>query len=103
MKYLLMVRVKATVQPSPEVAAALQIHKQYIADLAGRGVVESVYTFAGSGNGCCIISAETSEDLNDLLAGTPAFALCDIDVYPLADFYKQMDRVASLMLRKPPA
>jgi hypothetical protein len=32
MKYLLMVRVKAAIQPSPEVAAALQIHAQYVAD-----------------------------------------------------------------------
>jgi|HubBroStandDraft_1064217.scaffolds.fasta_scaffold727108_1 muconolactone delta-isomerase len=60
--------------------------------IAKRGILESVYTFAGNAHDCSITNAETPEGLNDLMMGTPAFSLCDVDVYPLADFYKQMER-----------
>jgi hypothetical protein len=35
--------------------------------------------------------------MNDLLAQTPALVICDIDVYPLADFQKQMDTGSTIM------
>jgi hypothetical protein len=58
--------------------------------------MESLFTFAGTGNGTCILNADTPEQLDDITVSGPAFPFCDLDVRPLADFAAQMDRTGNL-------
>ena len=93
MKFLLMVRIKPNAVPNAEM---IRIHKEFIRRLQENGKAEAVYTFAGSNNGMSIVNVDSFEELNDLMIQTPAIAICDIDVYPLADFQKQMDRIIKI-------
>jgi muconolactone delta-isomerase len=93
MKILLMVRVKSNAVPNAEM---IRIHKQFIRRLQENGKAEAVYTCAGSNNGMSIVNVDSFEELNDLMIQTPAIAICDIDVYPLADFHRQMDRMIQI-------
>jgi muconolactone delta-isomerase len=94
MKYLVLVSIKPNVQPNPEI---LSRHKDWVLQQVKNGVMEAAYTFAGSGNGMCIITAESPEQLNDITTSAPGFPICDLDVRPLADFAKQMDRMGALL------
>jgi muconolactone delta-isomerase len=93
MKFLLMVRVRPNATPNAEM---IRFHKQFIQRLQEEGKAEAVYTFAGSNNGISIVNVDSFEELNDLMIQTPAIAICDIDVYPLADFQRQMDRMIQI-------
>jgi muconolactone delta-isomerase len=96
MKYLVLVAVKPTAQIDP---AMLLSHKDWGLQQVAKGVMESLYTFAGTGNGMCILTADTPEQLDDIIASAPAFFNCDLDVRPLADFAAQMDRIANGLKR----
>ena len=61
--------------------------------------MEVPYVFAGSSDGMCIVNADTPEDLNDLMMAAPGGAFCDVQIRPLADFAKQMDRAAAALER----
>jgi muconolactone delta-isomerase len=93
MKYLVLVTVKPSAQLDP---AMLSMHKEWALQLVEKGVMESLYTFAGTGDGMCILNADTPEQLNDITVSAPAFPACDLDVRPLADFSAQMHRIGNL-------
>jgi muconolactone delta-isomerase len=93
MKFLCMVRIKPNAVPNAEM---IRIHKEFIRGLQEKGKAEAVHTFAGSSNGMGIFNVDSFEELNDLMTQTPAIAICDIDIYPLADFQRQMDRMIQI-------
>jgi muconolactone delta-isomerase len=96
MKYLLLITRKTGAEPTADVWIR---HKEWVQQEVKQGTIEVPYTFAGSTHGMCIVNAETPEDLNDLMMAAPAGPFADVEVRPLADFAKQMDRVAAAMKR----
>lgn len=61
---------------------------------------EMYHCFAAAPGGMTI---ESMDELNNKVFEAPAGPFCDIEVYPLVDFAKQMDRFADLLERARPA
>jgi muconolactone delta-isomerase len=97
MKYLLLITTNpAAPQPTPDVFLR---HKEWVQQQEKKGTIEASYTFAGSNEGMCIMNADTPEDLDDIMIAAPARPYANIEVKPLSDFAKSMDRVAAAMKR----
>jgi len=96
MKYLLLISAKPGAQPTPE---AFLKHKEWVQQEVKKGAIEVPYTFAGSNDGMCIINAQSPEDLSDIMMAAPAGPFADVQVKPLADFAKRMDRAVAALKR----
>ena len=94
MKFLLMIKARKDAVVTPDI---LRIHKKFVREALESGKADVGYTFAGTSNGMAIINADDFEELGDFMLQTPMAALTDIDIYPLADFQKQMDRVIKVL------
>ena len=98
MKYLLLITTNPNprAQPTPDVFLR---HKEWVQQEVKKGTMEVPYTFAGSDEGMCIVNAQSPEELDDILIAAPGRPFVNIEVKPLSDFAKSMDRAAAAMKR----
>jgi hypothetical protein len=98
MKFLVLVRIRRDAQITVELAGA---HTRAILEGVEKGLAESVYIFAGRGvpDGMMIVNADTPEQLNKVVLSAPGFSVCDLEVYPLADFAKAADDFIDMLHR----
>ena len=90
MKFLMIARPR----PIPGVTSAMV---EATRDIAKRnttnGVVDCFYSFAGGSGSCSIINAESGEALMETLMEAPVSSFLDIDIHPLADGQKFLDKL----------
>ena len=90
MKFLLIAKPR----PVPGVTSAMI---EATRDIAMRnvknGVVDCFYSFAGGSGSCSIVSADSGEALMDMLMEAPASPFLDVEIQPLADGRKFLDKV----------
>ena len=98
MKFLVLVKIRRDAHVTVELAGA---HKRAILEQVGKGMAESVYIFAGRGvpDGMMIVNADTPEQLNEVILSAPGFSVCDLEVYPRADFAKAADEFIAMLQR----
>ena len=61
-----------------------------------RGEVDCAYAFVGGG-GCSIQNANSAEEVNERLFGSPLGLFYEFEVRPLSDYGKFMDTVAQAL------
>lgn len=83
-------RMGASMMPSGQMIRA---HKEVVLDALKRGEIDCTYAFVGGG-GFSIQNANSAEELNQRLMGSPLGIFYDFDVRALTDYAKYMDTVA---------
>ncbi len=92
MKFLVIRRPRmgASVMPS---AQLIRAHKEVVLEALKRGDIDCTYAFVGGG-GFSIQNANSAEELNQRLLGSPLGMFYDFDVRALTDYAQYMDTVA---------
>jgi hypothetical protein len=86
-------RVGAVVQPTGQL---LRAQKEGLLAAIKRGEVDCAYAFVGGG-GFSIINANSTEEVNERLFGSPLGLFYEFEVRPLADYGKFMDTAAQAL------
>ena len=74
----------------------IRAHKEVVLNAVKRGDADCAYAFLGGG-GFSIQNANSTEELNQRLMGSPLALFYEFDVRPLTDYAKFMDSVAEAM------
>ena len=74
----------------------VRAHKEVVLSAVKRGDADCAYAFLGGG-GFSIQNAESAEDLNQRLMGSPLALFYEFDVRALTDYGKFMDTVAQAL------
>lgn len=86
-------RTGALVQPTSQMIRA---HKEGLLGAIKRGEADCAYAFVGGG-GISIVNADSTEEVNQRLFGSPLGLFYEFDVRPLADYAQFMDTVAQAL------
>jgi muconolactone delta-isomerase len=85
MKFLVIATRREQVPVPPEaVPAILNADHAWLNDLVANGTLDFVYGFAVGGGGVAIANAKSGEELNSIIASSPANPLLVFEVRPLA-------------------
>jgi hypothetical protein len=95
MKFLVIRKPRpgAPVQPTSQMIRA---QKERLLEAVKRGEVDCTYAFVGGG-GISITNANSAEEVNERLFGSPLGLFYEFEVRPLADYGKFMDTVAQAL------
>jgi hypothetical protein len=95
MKFLLIrkPRMGTGMTPTGEMVRA---QKDTVLGALKRGEADCVYAFVGGG-GCAILNADSAEELNQRLMGSPLGLFYEFDVRALTDYGQFMDTVAKAL------
>ena len=95
MKFLVIRKPRpgAIVQPTSQLIRA---QKEGLLGAIKRGEADCAYAFVGGG-GISILNANTAEEVNQRLFGSPLGFFYEFEVHPLADYSKFMDTVAEAL------
>jgi hypothetical protein len=74
----------------------IRAHKEVLLDAVKRGEADCAYAFLGGG-GFSIQNANSAEELNQRMMGSPLALFYEFDVRVLTDYAKFMDSVAEAM------
>jgi hypothetical protein len=77
-------------------AEMIRAHKEVVQNAVKRGEADCTYAFLGGG-GFSIQNANSAEDLNQRLMGSPLALFYEFDVRALTDYGKFMDTVAQAL------
>ena len=86
-------RAGAPIQPTSQMIRA---QKEVVLGTVKRGEADCAYAFVGGG-GFSIQNANSAEDLNQRIFGSPLGLFYDFEVRPLADYSQFMDTVAQVL------
>jgi hypothetical protein len=86
-------RVGALVQPTSK---TIRAQKEGLLAAIKRGEADCAYAFVGGG-GISIVNANSAEEVNQRLFGSPLGFFYEFEVHPLADYSKFMDTVAEAL------
>ena len=92
MKFLVIRKVRTGTGMTPT-AQMIRAQKEVELGAVKRGEADCAYAFLGGG-GCSIQNANSAEDLNQRLMGSPMGLFYEFDVRALADYGQFMDTVA---------
>ena len=81
-------------------AKVIREQKQGVADAIKRGVIDCIYAFPGGGGNIGIVNADSLEQLNETLMGTPLFLYSEFEVRPLTDYHKYMENLAAALEKR---
>jgi muconolactone delta-isomerase len=56
------------------------------------GKMDALWGFAGMPGGCGIVNVDTADELDEIMTSFPFAQLSEIQIYPLADLRKSLDR-----------
>ena len=85
MKYLVTTRRRDGVPVPPEaMAGMLHAQRDWLQEKLDEGTFDIAYPFAQGGGGIGIVNAETGDELNEIITGSPLFGVTQIEVQPLA-------------------
>ncbi len=90
-------RVSSGMIPTGKV---IREQKQGVADAIKRGVIDCIYAFPGGGGNVGIVNADSPEQLNEMLMGTPLFLYSEFEVRALTDYDKYMENVAAALEKR---
>ena len=90
MKFLIITRARGAAVPPAAMATLFEATKAYITRARNAGKWDVVY--AHPGGGVAIANHDTAEDLQAWLAEYPFAPLQDIEVLPLSDVEKSLDK-----------
>ena len=95
MKFLVIRKPRAgtTIQPTSQLIRA---QKEGLLGAIKRGEADCAYAFVGGG-GISILNANSAEEVNQRLFGSPLGLFYEFEVRPLADYGKFMDTVAQAL------
>jgi muconolactone delta-isomerase len=85
-------RVSSGMIPSSKV---IREQKQAVAAAIKRGTIDCIYGVPGGGGNVGIANADSLEQLNEVLMGTPLFLYSEFEVRPLTDYDKYMENLAA--------
>jgi hypothetical protein len=74
----------------------IRAHKEVVLGAVKRGEADCAYAFLGGG-GCSIQNANSAEELNQRLMGSPLGLFYEFDVRALTDYGQFMDTVAQAL------
>jgi len=77
----------------------IRAHKEVLLNAVKRGEADCAYAFLGGG-GFSIQNANSAEELNQRMMGSPLAMFYEFDVRALTDYGKFMDSVADAMDRQ---
>jgi hypothetical protein len=95
MKFLVIRKVR-TGTGMTATAEMVRAHKEVVLSAVKRGDADCAYAFLGGG-GFSIQNANSAEDLNQRLMGSPLALFYEFDVRALTDYGKFMDTVAQAL------
>src|SRR5713101_3210872 len=92
MKFLVIrkVRTGTGMQPTSQMIRA---QKEVVLGAVKRGEADCAYAFVGGG-GFSVLNANSAEEVNQRLLGSPMGLFYDFEVRPLTDYSQHMDTVA---------
>jgi muconolactone delta-isomerase len=79
---------------------AIREQKQGALDGIKRGTLDCIYAFPGGGGNVGIANADSPEQLNEILMGTPLFLYSEFEVHALTDYDKYMENVAAALEKR---
>ena len=86
MKYLVTVKRRDGVAFPPDtIAGILAGQREFIREKIADGTFDAAYGFPQGGGGIAIVNADSAEELSEILASSPVFAIADQAVLPLAE------------------
>ena len=85
-------RVGTAIVPTSK---TIREHRQSALDGVKRGGLDCIFGIAGGGGSVAIANADSIDQLNETLMGTPLFLFSEFDIRPLTDYAKYMDGVAA--------
>jgi muconolactone delta-isomerase len=84
-KFLVIATRREQVPVPPEaVPVMLNADREWLNDLVASGTLDFVYGFAEGGGGVAIANAKSGEELNTIIASSPAYPLLQWEIRPLA-------------------
>lgn len=95
MKFLV-IRKPRTGAPTQPTSQMIRAQKEMLLAAVKRGEIDCAHAFVGGG-GCSIINANSAEEVNERLFGSPLGFFYEFEVRPLADYGKFMDTVAQAL------
>jgi muconolactone delta-isomerase len=99
MKFLVLRKPRVTSGLIPS-AKVIREQKQGALDAVKQGVIDCIYAFPGGGGNVAIVNADSVEQLNERLMGTPLFLYSEFEVRPLTDYDKYMENVAAALEKR---
>jgi muconolactone delta-isomerase len=79
---------------------AIREQKEAVSAAIKRGVIDCIYGLPGGGGNVGIVNADSLEQLNEVLTGTPLFLYSEFSVQPLSDYNKYMENVAAALEKR---
>jgi hypothetical protein len=95
MKFLVIRKLRTGTGMTPT-AEMVRAHKEVVLSAVERGDADCAYAFLGGG-GFSIQNANSAEELNQRLMGSPLGLFYEFDVRALTDYGKFMDTVAQAL------
>ena len=86
LKYLVLSRLKSTVNVTPAIVKAVADHYDLVKKLRAKGKLEVHYPLLGSHGGMSIYVVESHEELQSLLVQNPLFNFNDYEIFPLLEY-----------------
>ena len=104
MPFLVVQKTHHTMPPEAALPLMKAMH-EWLKRYRQNGKIEQTWNFAGQAAGGGIISVESHEELDDILAENPIRPFTSVDVYPLTDidrsFEKQIQVIEHMMQMMP--
>ena len=86
MKFLVTTTRRQTAPMPPQaIAEILTAQRGWFDEHLADGTYDCAYAYAQGGGGVAIANAQTTEELNHILTGSPLWPIADFDVVPLTD------------------
>lgn len=100
MKFLVMTtrRQNAPIPPDA-IARILGAQREWFEEHLSDGTFDCVYGYPQGGGGVGIVNAGTTEELNELLTGSPLFPIADFEVRALTDVTVALENGARALER----
>jgi hypothetical protein len=86
-------RVGGGINMRPITSQMIRAQKEVVLSAIKRGEADCAYAFVGSG-GFSVLNANSTEEVNQRLLGSPMGLFYDFEVHPLTDYSQHMDTVA---------
>jgi len=100
MKFLVMTtrRQNAPIPPD-KIAQLLNAQREWFEEHVSDGTFDCAYGYPQGGGGVGIVNADTTEELNDLITGSPLFPIADFEIRPLTDVSVALENGAKALER----
>ena len=99
MKFLIMTTRRQVPIPPETIARILNAQRELFEENLSDGTFDCVYGYPQGGGGVGIVNADTTEEPNELLTGSPLFPIADFEVRALTDVTVALENGAKALER----